>query len=279
MTYRSIMVCLDDSARSQDRLDLALKLALRHEAHLTAVHLAYLPVTSSFMQDDTAPLLEKLEEELAARRQRARRAFEDAAARADVRSAWATARNHELDAVAALARGSDLVIAGQRDQLDPATYVGEGFPDRFLLETARPVLMVPAVGTLNAGFERIVVAWNGSREAARAVADALPFLIAAEQVTVVTVMRGAARRESPRAVPAPDIAAFLRRHGVRTSVLEDPGSDDPAQWLLARTQEDDLQTDLIVAGAYGHSRLSEFILGGVTRTLLTEMTVPVLMSH
>lgn len=279
MSYRSMMVCLDDSARSQERLDFAIRLALSDEAHLTGVHLSYMPLASYMAYDGAEPAYAQLEQDLLRRQQDAEAAFADATRRAGLKTGWVAARSESLDSVALLARGQDLVIAGQRDPEDATTWIGEGFPGRFLLETARPVLMTPCTGPLQPLFERIAVAWNGSREAARAVADALPLLRQAGHVMVLMVVPPPARHEEPKSVPRPDIMAWLHRHGVRAELIEDVGSDDAGEWMLARLGEDDLQADLLVAGAYGHSRLTEIILGGVTRTLLRDMTLPILFSH
>jgi nucleotide-binding universal stress UspA family protein len=279
MSYRSMMVCLDDSARSQQRLDFAIRMALGSEAHLTGVHLSYMPLASYMAYDGAEPVYAQLEQDLLLRQQDAHAAFVDATRRAGLETGWVAARSEALDSVALLARGQDLVIAGQRDPEDATTWIGEGFPGRFLLETARPVLMTPCAGPLQPLFERIAVAWNGSRESARAVADALPLLRQAAHVMVLMVVPPPARHEEPKSVPRPDIMAWLHRHGVRAELIEDVGSDDAGEWMLARLGEDDLQADLLVAGAYGHSRLSEIILGGVTRTLLRDMTLPILFSH
>jgi nucleotide-binding universal stress UspA family protein len=280
MSYRSMMVCLDDSARAQERLDFAIGLALDSEAHLTGVHLSYMPLASYMAYDGAEPAYAQLEQDLLRRQQDAHAAFAAATRRAGLDATdWVAARSEALDSVAALARGQDLVIAGQRDPEDATTWIGEGFPGRFLLETARPVLMTPCTGPLQPEFERIAVAWNGSRESARAVADALPLLRRAGQVMVLMVVPPTLRHEEPKSVPRPDIMAWLHRHGVRAELVEDIGSDDAGEWMLARLAEDDLQADLLVAGAYGHSRLSEIILGGVTRTLLRDMTLPILFSH
>ena len=148
----------------------------------------------------------------------------------------------------------------------------------------RPVLTTPSKGPHADLGRRILIAWNGSREAARATHDALPFLIAAESVVVLTV-DAAGDAHSPGA----NIATHLARHGVnvdlhkRTSVRHPPAQARRAAKMnvgeVILSAAADYNADLLVIGAYGHSRLRETVLGGVTRHVLSHMSVPVLMSH
>lgn len=277
MNYRNMIVCLDDSAHSAKRLAFALELARRHGAHLTGLHLSYMPQAPYLAYDGVEPLFVRLEAELDKRQAESRKAFESAADSAGVPNGWLAARSVDMEAIIGFARVSDLIIAGQPDPGDAATYIGEGFPARFLLGVARPMLFLPFAHPLKASFDSVIVAWNGSREATRALSDALPLLHAAQRVTVLTVRPD--HRPGAGAVPLPDIATYLQRHGIVADVLENITREDAGEWLLARAVDMDMPADLIVAGAYGHSRLAELMLGGVTRTLLHEMTVPVLFSH
>ena len=145
------------------------------------------------------------------------------------------------------------------------------------MTSGRPVLAVPYAGDFPVVGERVLVAWNASREAARAVNDALPLLAQAKMVTVLAVNpRFGIRGHGD--VPAADIALHLARHGVKAEAAHTASGDiADSQALLSYAA--DISADLIVAGAYGHSRAREVIFGGMTRTLLREMTVPVLFSH
>jgi nucleotide-binding universal stress UspA family protein len=139
------------------------------------------------------------------------------------------------------------------------------------------VLVVPHTGSFTSVGRRVLVGWNASREATRAVHDALPLLAGAESVTVSAVnpRRGLGAHGEE---PGSDIARHLARHGVRVTVEHTAAPEiGAADILLNRASE--LSADLLVVGAYGQSRLREFLLGGVTRSLLREMTVPVLLSH
>jgi nucleotide-binding universal stress UspA family protein len=146
-----------------------------------------------------------------------------------------------------------------------------------LLYCGGPVMIVPYMGPAATFGERVIVAWDASREAARAVNDALPLLKRAKQVGVVSVNP----RPWPFAhgeEPGADIGLHLARHGVKVEVQRVEGRDiDTANAILSHVA--DRSADLLVMGGYGHSRLRELVLGGVTRTILTEMIVPVLMSH
>jgi nucleotide-binding universal stress UspA family protein len=141
----------------------------------------------------------------------------------------------------------------------------------------RPILVVPYAGHFARIGQRVVIGWDASREAARAVNDAMPLLAAAEAVTVLTIDP----EQSPRGhgeIPGADIALHLARHGVTAQVERTVSAGiGIGNTLLSRAA--DLEADLLVMGAYGHSRVRELLLGGVTRTMLTSMTLPVLMAH
>jgi nucleotide-binding universal stress UspA family protein len=149
--------------------------------------------------------------------------------------------------------------------------------EQALFSSGRPVLVVPHSGRFEAVGRTVLIGWNASREAARAANDALPLIAGAESATVLVVNPS----EAPGgdgAEPGAAIALHLARHGLRATAehVVAPQVDD-GEMLL--NQAADLGADLLVVGAYGHSRLRELVLGGVTRTLLRQMTIPVMMSH
>ncbi len=277
MDYKSIVVCLDSSARSTQRMNFAIDMAAQFDAHLTGLYLTHQIIYPVMPEAGFGPLIVQLEEELEASRKRAEHAFLDAARRAGIPFNWEAFRGHDFDLAAARARTADLVIVGQRDPDDSEAFNNEGFPELVVMGAGRPTLFLPYIGTRSEAFKRVLVAWNGSRESARALADALPLLTRADNVLVTTV-ESVAEERGPITVPGVDVASFLSRHGVKAEITRTAGIDISAgEWLLS--QAADLGIDLLVAGAYGHGRVREFVLGGVTRTLLHEMTVPVLMSH
>ena len=180
------------------------------------------------------------------------------------------------NALATHARYADLAILGQIDPDDPVA--GPRYlPEEVVLGSGRPALVIPYIGAGASLGQRVVVAWDASREAARAVNDALPLLERAEAVSVVTINP----RQAPFGhgeEPGADIGLHLARHGIKVDVRRVEAPDlDVANALLSELASQ--SADLLVMGAYGHSRLREFVLGGTTRTILAEMTVPVLMSH
>lgn len=281
MELRTLTACLDDSDGARARLAFALDLATRHGAHLDALHLSYMPGPTYVAEDGVQRLYDSLQQDLAARQAAARDAFLAAARARGLSAAFAAARSLDMAAATAHARASDLVIAGRPVPGDSSGYIGEGFPSRFLLELGRPVLFLPPGTPVAAAFGHVMVAWNGSRESTRALFDALPLLRQARRVTLLTLHAG---ERPPAALPPADPAALLRRHGIEATLVEaaGPGAgrhDDAGRWLLARASEGDDPADLLVAGAYGHSRFAELVLGGVTRTLLDSAPLPVLLSH
>ena len=273
MTYKTILLQLDATAQCTARMDLAFRLASASDAHLVG-----LAVTAPLLVPGTSPtemmidvLIEQWEADRFGLAEVAgafvRKARLGGVSRVESRSVVG-APEHEL---ALHGRYADLIVIGQASSSEHDIAAG------LVLNAGRPVLIVPRVGESDRTGERILVAWNASREATRAVTDALPLLARASRVDVVTV-NAEPRREGHGELPGADIALYLARHGVRCNVLPTSGDDiEVGAWLLSRAA--DLGSDLIVMGAYGHSRLRELMLGGATRTVLGSMTVPVLMSH
>ena len=273
MSYKTILVHLDDRARRAERLQVGVNLAASFEAHLVglfALDAAYIP---SYVLAEGGSVMQEIERrrrgEAAAQ---AEREFRQAERRAGGKSEWRLSMDGALAAVSLSARYADLVVAGQPEPGDGAA---KAFAGELVLSVGRPVLFVPYVGRFPSVGKRVLVAWNASREAARAVSDALPFLARAESVELVAFDPGSADHGE---LPSADVALYLARHGVKASAARQsaPGLDIGSQ-VLSRAADDG--ADLIVMGGYGHSRLRELVLGGVTRTMLEAMTVPVLMSH
>lgn len=184
-------------------------------------------------------------------------------------------RSEEGDAVTVLsaaAMAADVVVIGQPD-VDAPTGADLAFPGDLLLASSRPVLCVPYAGSFPTLGQHVLVAWNGSREAGRAVHDALPFLKKAQQVSVVTIDDVVPGGAEPEAV-----GEYLKGHGVNATVRHVPKGDVGAEDALLGLISDN-GIDLVVMGAYGHSRTRELLFGGVTRSLLRFMTSPLLLSH
>jgi nucleotide-binding universal stress UspA family protein len=172
-----------------------------------------------------------------------------------------------------LGRRFDLVVVGQpdRDKSAPVEVVDEGV----LFESGRPVIFVPYIQRGGLKLDHVMVCWDGSRAAARAVADSLPFLQKAKQVEIVIVASKSGKQDE---VPGADLGQHLARHGLKVDVKRITSPDiDVTSTILSYAA--DSSADMIVMGGYGHSRFREFILGGVTRGILETMTIPALMSH
>lgn len=181
------------------------------------------------------------------------------------------------DCVLPYARAADLVVAGQTDPDWPGSDYLD-IADRLAVESGRPVLIIPNAGLYEQVGETVLVAWNGRREAARAVFDALPILQRANNVRVVWV-NPQSEGEPAQDFPAADICAALARHAVKCEALEDvaPGKGGVGETLLGCAK--DANADLLVMGCYGHTRFREFVFGGASRYALAHMPIPVLMSH
>ncbi|APR39297.1 universal stress protein [Paraburkholderia sp. SOS3] len=279
MSYRSILVHLDNSERSAPRLDVALRIAKQFGAQITGLHAIFTPDPRAFFV--MAGTAQYYSDHLRAREERrgaVQRLFYAECVRAKVTGHFLAAREHGNQAVAQYARLADLVIAGQSDPNDPESYIDDHFAEHLVMTAGRPVLLVPYAGVFPSIGSRILIAWNGGREAARAAFDAVPFLARAKQNTVVTV-HGAADELPGDRIPGADIALTLARHDAVVDVLEleAPTGARAGDALLSCAH--DRGCDLLVMGAYGHARWQEAVMGGVTRTVLRSMTLPVLMSR
>lgn len=280
MNYKTIVVHLDRDARRTERLDLALSLVGEFDAHLIGLFaLSAEHIPSAAMAEAGARIIEVQKQSRAEAAREAEAAFRSAVARrVGVRAEW---RMSEADALVAMhtsARYADLLVVGQRDRhANSDAGTERGFLDELVLSTGRPLLIVPYAGHFPRVGKKVLVAWNARSQATRAVTDALPLLARADSVQVM-VFEPEGSRSSHGENPGADIALYLARHGVKASASRQfCSSDEVGVQILSRAA--DLDADLIVMGAYGHSRVRELVLGGVTRTLLDSMTVPVLMSH
>lgn len=277
MGIKDILVQLDSAAAAGPRLELACELALRFEAHLTGLYVDPELILPAFAEVPAGPMLiDSLEKEIDERARAAQASFEAVRERTGVSAEWRRVQGYAPGCVVSHARYADLVIVGQGGDEDPLSLC-DGVADTVLMESGRPVMVVPWIGVSAKPGRRVMVAWNASREATRALHDALPFLEAAESVEVVTV-NPAKADEYEGDVPGVYICAHLARHGVKARAHRIEAADiDAGNLLLSRTADEG--ADLLVIGGYGHSRLRELVLGGATRELLAHMTLPVLLSH
>jgi nucleotide-binding universal stress UspA family protein len=204
-----------------------------------------------------------------------RESFERAASRSGLQAEWRSVRHLLAEDMVVHARHADLAIVG-RPESAGSDGIPFDLPQTLVLASGRPVILLPPEPPLSAG-RRILVGWNAGREATRAVADALPFLVRAEAVELLVVDHE--RHSSDHGEePGADIARHLARHRVRVDVRRmSSGGEDVGRLILSRAGA--FGADLVVMGAYGHSRLTELVFGGATRTALHEANLPVLMSR
>jgi nucleotide-binding universal stress UspA family protein len=281
MSYKDLLVVLDSDATSRGRIELAAALAERFSAHLVGLYPLPVPEAPRHLgYYDPAlldPFFRELREKAREVSEKEREAFEHAASLRGLSAEWrVVAEGPEADP-ALHARYVDLTILGQLDPDRSDADIIRPRPEHVTLASGRPILVIPYAGHFETVWRRVLIGWNATREATRAVNDAMPLLAAAEVVTVLTIDA----REGPDAhgeLPGADISLHLARHGVKAEIERTVSAGIPAgDVLLSRAA--DLGADLLVLGAYGHSRVRELLLGGATRSILRSMTVPVLMSH
>ena len=246
MSITSILVYVDTSPASDDRVDVAVRLARRCDAHLTAAG---------------------LEEAAVGPRER----FTRMLAQEQLMGEWQTIIGLPVSHMTRHAAGHDLVVLGQRN---PNYSTGLDAPEDVVLGCGRPVLVVPYGRPVNPVGGHVLVAWNSSREAMRAVQDALPLLAMSDAVTVLLVNP----EEDADIVLQAELVTHLTRHGLN-AFAESTRTASGVVHDAVHHRAKELGAELIVMGAYGHSRLRETILGGMTHDMLLETTRPLLMSH
>lgn len=282
MSYKTILIHVDKSINAEQRFQLAMSIAEREDAHLIGAALTgvsrYIYQQQSVIGTDPG-MAEFLRAPVKLLRGRANEALKEFE-----RIAAASGRSFERQLVddeagsgmSLLGRYSDLIVVGQTNRDDPNTPYAVDLPEYVAMGSGRPVLVVPYAGRFEQAGNRVLVAWDGSVSATRAVANAIPMLKRAQTVIVAVInpdSKGTEHGEQPGA----DIALYLARHGIKVNVVRSDTKSDPGDALLCLA--DDHASDLMVMGCYGHTQFHEILLGGVTRRVLGAMTVPVLMIH
>lgn len=279
MSYKTILVHIDESPHSAARIRAAASIAIAENAHLIG---AAMTGVSRYMYQ--AGALEQNSPNLGAHldmlRQRAGHAL--AEFESIVESMGVLSHEKRLiedDAgggISMQASYCDLVVISQFDPEESSPTVLSDFPEYVLMHCGRPVLMVPYAGRFETPGRRVLIGWDASTAASRALTGAIPLLKRA-QVVEVAVFNAEEQPGMHGQQPGADIALFLARHGITVDVKQQATDAAIGDALLSLAA--DLDSDLIVMGAYVHSRFRELLLGGVTRTVLQTMTVPVLMAH
>ena len=280
MAFKTIVVCLNEIARNPVLLDLTSDIAERQDAHVIGLYvLPAVRIYPAIGPGMYAEVIEEFRESFKARAAEVRRQFDGHMEAKGVAAEWRFVDSRSPEIAAAViehARQADLVVVSQVDP-DSDSGIDIDFAERIVMDSGRPVLVVPAFGTFKRCGPRALVAWNGRREAARAAFDAVPLLQACDSVQV-TWLDPQDDMEVPGSLAGAELATALARHGLEVTAEAMPTSGIGAGEALL-SHASDLGANLLVMGAYGHSRTREYVFGGATRTILSSMTVPVLMSH
>ena len=275
MSYKSILTYYDGDEGAGARLEGAIAVARLFDAHLTTVAIGYDPDLPAYAYGEiphavVEGMVSRAKDEAAARAELARKAVEAAGILGDVMPLVCT-YGALAGKLGALSRYVDLAVLGQP--------YGDGIPETasdalegMLFDGDVPVLVCPrTTGALN--IEKVLVGWDGSREALRAVRRAMPFLVRASLVEIA-IYDPAPDQQAP----GEQLATLLARHGVEVDIAVRPTIGvSVANALAQRITE--MGADLLVMGAYGHSRFREYVLGGVTRDIMEAVPVPILSAH
>ncbi|NTE86210.1 universal stress protein [Agrobacterium rubi] len=281
MGYKTILAVMDTAENAHKLEGFVVSLANDFSAHVVGLHMetfATIPLVAPMEIPDPATV-QAVQEVAHEETTEVGRIFKQTMSAGGVSHEWRSfmaSVGYASSSALQSARCADIVIARQPNS--SALSDSRGDLDNFLYESGRPVLLVPHILTQPKPVRRVLVAWNGSREATRAVFDALPFLIAAESVEIFSF--GADDSDDDAKPPAGnDLASTLARHGINVTVT----SQEKAQGVSAKSAIEsrlaDNSVDLLVMGAYGHSRWWEMLFGGVTRTVLDKTTALTLLSR
>lgn len=279
MGFKTVVVHVNSSADTERRVRLAGQITRMAKGHLVGSAMSGI---SRYLYADhaTAMGVSMAAQCMDAARETARanlKHFESQCQMLDLPSFEARLLDDQAaDGLVLQSRYGDLVVLGQVNPDDPISPMEEETPEYVAMNSARPVLVVPYAGHFEAPFKRVLVAWDGSMEATRAVTAAIPLLRQAGKVTLA-VFNAGRRPEAHGSEPGADIALYLARHDIKVEVSSQVTAIDVGSALLSFAA--DIDADLLVMGCYGHSRFREIMLGGATRTILQSMTLPVLMAH
>ncbi len=278
MTIKNILVSYNGMPSARSALGVALMMAEKYDAHLTGI-LSYGPSRMSVALGPwvTPDLLESIQENEAARRAEIRASFNELCAETE---SARPGKTHFIDlggdadeSLMEAARYYDIVVMGQYES-EPETAHFAPHPDTVALHSGRPVLIVPKGYATKRLGDRAVLAWDGGRAAARAMSDAMPILENKSIVTILTVGSG----EAAKRKEGLDIVAHLARHAIMTDWKNVPRNGGGIAGAILDMCEEK-QAGLLVMGAYEHSRFTEELIGGTTKSILRDSPIPILMSH
>ena len=274
---KDLVVNLTVGTDGDPAMQFAISIAAKFEAHIAGIAFAYDPViTPTLMDGLSASWVDALRDENRAAAQQAVDRFEALAKRESLSVEHRIIEanlGRAANLFGRIARRFDLAVVGQTD---PERALPEDLLiEAALFESGRPTVVVPYIQKEDLKLGHVLVCWDNSRNAARAIADSLPFLMRGKKVEIVMVARNDGKADE---LPGADLGEHLARHDLTVEVKRLVAADvDVSNVILSYAA--DCAADFIVMGGYGHSRLREFILGGATRGILRSMTVPVLMAH
>lgn len=280
MKLGTILVHLDYSEHCNARVGIAATLARQHGSHLiglvpTGLYDGVIP--SEAIAGKDTDFIAASADFLRVRAEGIAHAFRKLIEGAlPISSEVRVVDQPSVDAVVLHGRTSDLVIVGQSPPGDTDTTTARDLPQQVVLHAGRPVLVLPRAKCSRELGSHVLVAWDGSREAAIALRDALPLLSQAASVALVSWRTSAAPADDGD-LRIPEILAWLRRHGIEANAEQQVAADGLADALLSHAAQED--AGLVVMGGYGHTRIRELVLGGVTRGIFQRMDVPILMAH
>ena len=279
MTYKTIVIILDAPENAGIASDFGLALAAAHSAHVIGLHaevVSAMPMVAPMEIPDPIAV-QALQDMARTEAVGIEELFRNKAAAAGCSFEWrsfTSSVGYATQPILETVRSADLIIAVQADPANPSDAHIE--VESFLFESGRPVLMVPYMRTAPMSIRRVLIAWNGSKEAARATFDALPFLMAADAVEVLSV--DPSENANQAAISGADLTATLIRHGVKATLSKTVSAEKSASQVIETRLVDD-SVDLLVMGAYTHSRLWQMIFGGTTKAVLKSMTALTLLSR
>lgn len=267
MAYKNLIVHMDSATRSQVRLDVAIMLAKKWGARVVGV----------FAEVDAGLLGRAAETEVWAAYDAATQVFTERTEAAGVEGVWRSlvhGNHHQVNqTVIDAARRADMVILGQYDKEHKDSRAPADLAEQVIVNAGRPVLVLPFAGTFNSVGKRVLIAWNGGRESARAAGDALPLIKDCEKAVVMAM-----NPEGARPLDGAGLCDHLGTHGIKADrELLEVRDIGVADYVLSHCA--DMGADLLVMGAFGHYGFPHMLRGGVTRDVLRQMTVPVLFSH
>ena len=279
MAYKTILVYLNSEEQAERIMSVAAQVARRSNAHLIGLYVVpavrVYPAVQAYI---TTEIIEAQKQHCREQADRIRKIFDSAVSAEDFVAEWRVIEAHVPDRTPTVlqhGRMVDLIVLGQYDQSEERDE--RDLPDRVVMESGRPVLVVPAAGKFDNVGSYVMLAWDGGREATRAAFDAMPFMETADEVRVHAV-NPPTKEGNNTFLPGTELSNSLARHGVKVETGQSTSrAGSIGEELLSRIS--DHGSNLLVMGCYGHSKLRELALGGVTRHITQNMTVPVLFSH